>query len=114
MSNRKGVSVDLSTLSPKILKKINEIEQKTGGDVNEIRRYSNNSLGGYFGKNNLFRFVGHDNKTDVQNKIKHFYQKKIDNQQAGSNLKNNNKKKVSLKSAVKLLREYYTEQYGKN
>ena len=56
MSNRKGVSVDLSSLSPKILKKINEIELKTGGDVNEIRRYSNNSLGGYFGKNNLFRF----------------------------------------------------------
>ena len=105
---RKGEIINKSELNNKIIQKIANIEKTQNAKVNEIRRYSNGSIGAYFGENNSFRFVGHDKKNEVEDKIKQFYQSKLPNQQAGST-----KKKVSLKSAVHMLRKYYTEQYGK-
>ena len=104
-NQRSGNAIDINLVSNNIKTKVYELESRHGS-VNELRMYKNNSIGGYFGENNIFRFLGQNNKNDVE--INKFYTKKTKNNHLGGSPK----KKVSLKTAVGMLRKYYDEIYG--
>lgn len=103
---RSGEIILLKNVNKNSKYKISELENKHGNH-SELRIYKNGCIGGYFGTQNVFRFIGKEKDIENNHQIQKYYKK--NNMSGGYK-----KKKVSLKSAVNLLREYYSEQYGNN
>jgi len=102
---RSGEIILLKNVNKNSKDKISELENKHGNH-SELRIYNNGCIGGYFGTKNVFRFIGKEKEIQNNNLQMQKYYKR-NNMSGGYK-----KKKVSLKSAVNLLREYYSEQYG--
>uniref|UniRef100_A0A6C0B5N2 Uncharacterized protein n=1 Tax=viral metagenome TaxID=1070528 RepID=A0A6C0B5N2_9ZZZZ len=75
------------------IKNINDLESKHG-EITEIRKYKNNRFGAFF-TDGQFRWISFsDKKKSPKN-----------------NMKGGSGKSIDLKTAVKLLRNYYSQKY---
>ena len=90
-TDREGVIVnDIKEMN---IKNIGDLESKHG-EITEVRKYKNNRFGAFF-TDGQFRWISlSDKKKSTKN-----------------NMKGGSTKSIDLKTAVKLLRNYYSQKY---
>ena len=123
-NTKKGNKIELSSLEQEVIEKC-QSNQSLLGKLIEVREYNNGSIGAFY-SNGQHRFISgaSRNKNKVIDKNSRKYkvsEPRWTNRPSDSNIKKKlrqknqsggNSKPVSLKTAVKLLREYYSEKYN--
>lgn len=120
-NNRKGIVISIKSLDNIQIDSIKKLEKKLG-DVIEIRKYNTGIYGAFF-QNNQFRFIrGNKNVHggSLNNYVDYNMKKEVTDERWSKNFNNNyqrlddnhyniksEKKRVSLKQAVDLLKKYY-------